>query len=139
MAAFFSKHRLQIHRRVEGADRFLRSVERQPGTRPPVFPDGTPARIAPDQDPREVFADWLTSPQNPWFARAIVNRVWSWLLGRGIVQEPDDIRPDNPPVNPELLAWLEHELVNAHFDLKHLLPPDSEFPNLSTLLHPPDR
>jgi hypothetical protein len=86
----------------------------------PVFPDGTPARIAPDQDPREVFADWLTTPQNPWFARAIANRIWSWLLGRGIVQEPDDIRPDNPPVNPELLAWLEHELVKAHFDLKHL-------------------
>ena len=86
----------------------------------PIFPDGTPARIAPDQDPREVFADWLTSPQNPWFARAIANRIWSWLLGRGIVQEPDDIRPDNPPVNPELLTWLEHELVGAHFDLKHL-------------------
>jgi hypothetical protein len=86
----------------------------------PIFPDGTPARIAPDQDPREVFADWLTTPQNPWFARAIANRIWSWLLGRGIVQEPDDIRPDNPPVNPELLTWLEHELVNAHFDLKHL-------------------
>jgi len=86
----------------------------------PVFPDGTPAKIAPDQDPREIFADWLTSPQNPWFARAIANRVWSWLLGRGIVQEPDDIRPDNPPVNPELLAWLERELINAHFDLKHL-------------------
>ena len=86
----------------------------------PVFPDGTPAKIAPDQDPREVFADWLTTPQNPWFARAIANRIWSWLLGRGIVQEPDDIRPDNPPVNPELLTFLEHELVGAHFDLKHL-------------------
>jgi hypothetical protein len=86
----------------------------------PVFPDGTLAKIAPDQDPREVFADWLTTPQNPWFARAIANRIWSWLLGRGIVQEPDDIRPDNPPVNPELLTYLEHEIVDAHFDLKHL-------------------
>jgi hypothetical protein len=86
----------------------------------PVFPDGTPARIAPGQDPREVFAAWLTSPRNPWFARAIVNRVWSWLLGRGIVQEPDDLRADNPPENPELLAYLEQELVASHYDLKHI-------------------
>lgn len=87
---------------------------------PAVFPDGTPARLAPDHDPREVFADWLISPKNPWFARNIVNRVWSWLTGRGIVQEPDDIRPDNPPSNPELLAYLERELIQSHYDLKHI-------------------
>lgn len=87
----------------------------------PVFPDGKPARIAPGHDPREAFADWLTAPGNPWFARAIANRAWYWLLGRGIVQEPDDIRPDNPPSNPELLAWLEHEVAASHFDLKRLL------------------
>jgi hypothetical protein len=85
-----------------------------------VFPDGTPARLSPDRDPRAVFADWLIDPQNPWFTRSIANRVWAWLLGRGIVQEPDDIRPDNPPSNPELLAYLEHELVAAHYDLKAL-------------------
>ncbi len=84
------------------------------------FPDGTPARLAPDRDPREVFADWLLEPKNPWFARNIVNRVWSWLLGRGIIHEPDDIRPDNPPCNPELLVFLEKELVAAHYDLKHI-------------------
>jgi Protein of unknown function (DUF1553)/Protein of unknown function (DUF1549) len=84
----------------------------------PVFPDGTPARLAPNQDPREAFAAWLTAPQNPYFARAIVNRVWSWLLGRGIIHEPDDIRPDNPPENPELLAYLEKQLVANHYDLK---------------------
>jgi hypothetical protein len=85
-----------------------------------VFPDGTPARLAADQDPREVFANWLLAPGNPWFARSIVNRVWSWLLGRGIVQEPDDIRPDNAPSNPELLAYLERELVAGRYDLKHI-------------------
>ena len=74
-----------------------------------------------DRDPREVFADWLIAPKNPWFARDIVNRVWCWLLGRGIIHEPDDIRPDNPPSNPELLAYLERELVAAHYDLKQFI------------------
>jgi hypothetical protein len=86
----------------------------------PVFPDGTPAKLAPNRDPREVFADWLTAPQNPWFARAVVNRVWAWLLGRGIIDEPDDLRPDNPPSNPELLAFLEKELIGAKYDLRHI-------------------
>lgn len=85
-----------------------------------VFPDGKLPRFSPNQDPREVFADWLINPENPWFARNIVNRVWSWLLGRGIIQEPDDIRPDNLPSNPELLAFLERELVASHYDLKHV-------------------
>jgi len=85
-----------------------------------AFPDGTPAQLSPGQDPRQAFADWLIAPQNPWFARNIVNRVWFWLLGRGIVHEADDIRPDNPPSNPELLAFLEHELISARYDLKHV-------------------
>jgi hypothetical protein len=76
--------------------------------------------LLPGQDPREVFANWLIAPKNPWFARNIVNRLWSWLLGRGIIHEPDDIRPDNPAVNPELLSYLERELVSAHYDLKHV-------------------
>jgi len=85
-----------------------------------IFPDGTPAKLSPGKDPREVFADWLITPKNPWFTRNIVNRVWSWLLGRGIIHEPDDIRPDNPPSNPELLAFLEKELISANYDLKHI-------------------
>jgi hypothetical protein len=85
-----------------------------------VFPDGTRAAIAAGEDPRLVFADWLITPKNPWFTRNIVNRVWSWLVGRGIIHEPDDIRPTNPPSNPELLAYLEQELVAARYDLKHL-------------------
>jgi hypothetical protein len=85
-----------------------------------VFPDGAPAPLASGQDPREAFANWLISARNPWFARSIINRVWSWLLGRGIVHEPDDIRPDNPPSNPELLAYLERELLASGWDLKRL-------------------
>jgi hypothetical protein len=91
-----------------------------PGPQTAVFPDGTRIQLPPDRDPREVFADWLISPKNPWLARSIANRVWAWLLGRGIVHEPDDIREDNPPGNPELLAYLEKELVASRYDLKHL-------------------
>ncbi len=84
------------------------------------FPDGKAVDFTPDQDPRAVFAEWLVRPQNPWFARCAVNRVWAWLLGRGIVEEPDDFRPDNPPVNPELLALLEQALVASRYDLKRI-------------------
>ncbi len=85
-----------------------------------TFPDGSVVVLAPDKDPREVFADWLIDPKNPWFTRNIANRVWSWLLGRGIIHEADDIRPDNPPSDPELLALLEKDLVAANYDLKKL-------------------
>ena len=85
-----------------------------------TFPDGMSVMLLPGKDPRGVFADWLMNPGNPWFARNVVNRVWSWLLGRGIIQEPDDIRPDNPPGNPELLSFLEQELVSSGYDLKHI-------------------
>ena len=85
-----------------------------------VFPDGTKIQLPPDRDPREVFADWLITPDNPWFARATVNRVWAWIMGRGIIHEPDDIRDDNPPSNPELLAYLEKELIKSEYDLRHL-------------------
>jgi hypothetical protein len=85
-----------------------------------VFPDETSVKLPPGRDPRAVFADWLIAPKNRWFARNVVNRVWSWLLGRGIIHEPDDIREDNPPSNAELLAYLEQELVAARYDLKHI-------------------
>ncbi len=85
-----------------------------------TFPDGTAMTLKLDRDPREVFADWLISPENPWFARNVVNRMWHWLLGRGIIHEPDDIRPDNPPSNPALLAVLERELLGSDYDLKHV-------------------
>jgi hypothetical protein len=85
-----------------------------------VFPDGKRVRLSSVRDPREDFADWLITPRNLWFKRNIANRAWSWLMGRGIIQEPDDIRPDNPPSNPALLAYLEKELVASHYDLKRL-------------------
>lgn len=91
-----------------------------PATGEAVFPDGKKVKLSDDRDPREVFADWLITPKNPWFTRNIANRVWSWLLGRGIINAPDDIREGNPPSNPELLTYLESELVKAKYDLKQL-------------------
>ena len=90
------------------------------GPLPAVLPDGTALEIPAGADPRELFAAWLLKAENEWFARAAANRVWSWLLGRGIVHEPDDFRPDNPAVNPELLSYLEAELRSADYDVKHL-------------------
>lgn len=118
MAAFFSQVGYKQTGEWKEEIIFFDAGKKAPETM--VFPDGTPARLQPGQDPRKAFADWLITPQNPWFARAIVNRVWYWLLGRGIIHEPDDIRPDNPPENPELLAWLERELVTSHYDVKHI-------------------
>ncbi len=85
-----------------------------------VFPGGTKVQLPLDRDPRAVFADWLITPENPWFTRAIANRVWAWLLGRGIIQEPDNIRDDNLPSNPALLACLQQQVVASHYDLKAL-------------------
>lgn len=90
------------------------------GPQTAVLPDGTKIQLPPNRDPRDVFADWLITPKNPWFTRSIVNRVWAWLLGRGIIHEPDDIREDNPPSNPELLAYLEQELSGNGYNLKRL-------------------
>jgi len=79
-----------------------------------------PLKTAPGADPRVDFAEWLTAPENPWFARNIANRVWYWLLGRGIVHEPDDMRSTNLPENPALLDYLAQELVDNDYDLRHL-------------------
>jgi hypothetical protein len=118
MAAFFS--RIAYKHTGEWKEEIICLDPKSADAMKATLPDGASVQIGPDDDPRQAFADWLTGPNNPWLARAVVNRVWYWLLGRGIVQEPDDIRPDNPPSNPELLAYLEKELVSAHYDLKHI-------------------
>lgn len=90
-------------------------------TRPVTMPDGVSLTIPMDSDPRVVFADWLLRPENPWFARSVANRVWFWLLGRGVVDEADDFRRDNPPSHPELLNHLATELATHGWDLRHLI------------------
>jgi len=86
----------------------------------PRLPNGRVLQVASDEDPRVKFAAWLTSPQNLDFSCNEVNRIWFWLMGRGIVQEPDDFRESNPPSNPELLDYLAAELIKSKFDTKHI-------------------
>jgi hypothetical protein len=119
MAVFFSRVGYKITAEWKEEIVFF-DIGRTAATPSAVLPDGTTVSLSPMQDPRAVFADWLIKPANPWFTRHIANRIWCWLLGRGIVHEPDDIRSDNPPRNPELLSHLEQELVASRYDLKHL-------------------
>jgi hypothetical protein len=87
----------------------------------PHVPYGRTRAPAPDEDPRRAFAEWLTSPDNPYFARSTVNRFWSYFYGRGIIDPVDDIRAGNPPSNPELLAMLERDFVAGGHDLRKLM------------------
>ena len=67
------------------------------------------------------LAAWLTSKDNPYFARSYVNRLWGYLLGVGIIEPLDDIRAGNPPTNPELLDYLTDEFVKSGFDVRHVM------------------
>lgn len=86
---------------------------------PPKVPFG--AAKAPGEDRREPFVDWLTSKDNPLFAKSMANRVWSYFLGKGIIDPVDDIRASNPPSNPELLDALTEEFVKNGFDTRKLM------------------
>ncbi|MEL6107565.1 MAG: DUF1549 and DUF1553 domain-containing protein [Planctomycetota bacterium] len=77
--------------------------------------------LEPDVDPRTAIMDWLRRPDNPWFAKAIVNRVWASCFHVGIINPPDNLNAANPPSNPELLNWLATEFVNHDYDLRWLL------------------
>jgi hypothetical protein len=72
-------------------------------------------------DRRLVLADWMTSPDNPWFARNLANRLWAHFLGRGLVEPVDDVRATNPPTNPELLDALARHVVENKFDVRQLI------------------
>lgn len=87
----------------------------------PQAPDGPLVKTADNLDPRRALADWMTEPTNPFFARAIANRVWAAFFGRGIVDPVDDFRISNPASNPALLDALAQELARQKFDLKALM------------------
>jgi len=84
---------------------------------PPAALDGT--SFAEANSPREALAAWMTQPKNPWFARALVNRLWGHLLGRGFVEPVDDMRPSNPVTAPEVLEALAQDFAKD-YDLKRL-------------------
>jgi hypothetical protein len=126
--------RREVHGRVEGGNHILRSGKNQRGRVRAGFPMEGAAAFSASHDPREVFADWLITPKNQWFTRNIANRVWSWLLGHGIIHEPDDIRADNPPSNPELLAYLETRTHHRQLRSQEIVPTDSQFADLPARL-----
>jgi hypothetical protein len=74
-----------------------------------------------DAQLRENLADWLTSPDNPYFAKSIVNRMWSYFLGRGIIDPVDDIRASNPASNARLLDAMTKDFIEHGFDLRRLM------------------
>ncbi len=87
----------------------------------PKVPDGPEVPYVNGTDPRVQLVDWMVDSKNPFFARAIVNRIWGEFMGKGIVDPVDDFRASNPPSNPELLTWLAGDFVSHGFDLKHLM------------------
>ena len=87
----------------------------------PRFLDGTEPLIRPLEDRRAVLARWITSKDNPWFARATVNRFWNQFMGRALVDPVDDFRPSNPATNEALLDRLADDFVENGYDLHHLI------------------
>jgi hypothetical protein len=90
----------------------------------PMLPtplDAKPLSLASTADRREYFADWLTAPENPYFAKALVNRVWRNFMGRGLVEAEDDLRQTNPPTNPELFDALAEDFIKHKYDVKSLI------------------
>lgn len=83
--------------------------------------DGEEPKLGETGPYRPTFVKWLTAPQNPYFADAAVNRLWSHFLGRGFVNPLDDFQENNPPSHPELLKLLSREFVASGFDYKHLI------------------
>jgi len=87
----------------------------------PVGLGAAPIELSPDDDPRLALADWLSSKDNPFFARALVNRYWKHFFSRGLVEPEDDLRETNPPSNPELLDALADHFVKSGYNLRALI------------------
>ena len=116
---------------VEGAKPLFEIVEDVPDGKvyygesqevaPPKFPFECQYEAPENATLRQKLAAWLTSPDNPYFARSYVNRVWAYLMGRGFIEPIDDIRAGNPPTNPELLDRLTEEFVKSGWNVQHLM------------------
>ena len=88
---------------------------------PPTPLDGEPLPFDDPSDRRDALAVWMTSPENPYFARSVTNRVWANFFGVGLVESVDDMRVSNPASNEELLAAASNYLVEQKFDLRALM------------------
>ncbi|MEZ6136953.1 MAG: DUF1549 and DUF1553 domain-containing protein [Pirellulaceae bacterium] len=86
-----------------------------------VFPFDCDYDVSDDATRREKLAAWITSKDNPYFAKSFVNRLWGYLTGTGLIEPLDDIRAGNPPTNPELLNHLTNEFIRSDFDVEHML------------------
>ncbi len=82
---------------------------------------GEPLDVSPHEDPRQALVAWMSHPDNPFFAKALVNRYWKHFFGRGLVDPEDDMRVTNPASNPALLDALAKDFIEHDFDLKHLI------------------
>jgi len=125
MAAFFArlrvKHGLGAYRRtwyLAGEGEVKHPLTQRPVE--PKFLGGEQPEIPEDADRREALAEWITSPENPLFAQATVNRIWHEYFQTGIVEPFDDFRSTNPPSNPELLKRLAQYFVDSGYRLKPL-------------------
>ncbi|MCH2113790.1 MAG: DUF1549 domain-containing protein [Pirellulales bacterium] len=87
----------------------------------PQFPFDCQHQCADDATRRAKLAAWITSPDNQYFAKSYMNRVWAYLTGRGLIEPIDDIRAGNPPTNPELLDWLTGQFIESGFDVQQQL------------------
>lgn len=99
-------------------------LAKHPATQKEMNPAGLGApevAVAPGEDPRAKLVDWMTAPDNPYFARALVNRLWGHFFGRGIVEPVDDMRVTNPPTNPALLDWLAKDFIDHGYSVKHAI------------------
>ena len=123
-AAFFARMAEKDTYQGDETEVFLKDQGEvvHPKTKEPVKPkylDGPTETEGPDEDIREKLAAWVTSPENPWFAHNIVNRLWKHYLGRGIVEPVDDFRITNPPTNEVLLDALAKDFVDHGYSLQH--------------------
>lgn len=86
----------------------------------PRYLSGEAAVFSAEEDPRHGLVDWMAKPENPFFAKSLVNRLWGHFFGRGLVHEVDDMRATNPASNPQLLDALAKDFIEHQFDMQHI-------------------
>lgn len=129
-AAFFARvgHHGGLSPPISGGEELIFTARsgtlRHGRTNEPVEPKtltGETLSFEPDEDPREDLAEWMTDPENPFFAKVMANRIWTDLMGKGIVDPVDDIRATNPATNEPLLEHLAETFRDHNFDIKQLI------------------